>query len=84
MESGLDHWKFSLNHFSKINVIWMDINIKRVNFLKLEKVMLRSRKLFHALRLGAPALGSYRPGVTPTVAGPSGALACSRRTINVH
>lgn len=37
MESELDHCAFGLDHFSKINVIWMDINIKRVIFLILGK-----------------------------------------------
>ena len=46
MESRLDHCDLSLDHFSKINVIRMDINIKRIIFLVLEKVTVKAEKAF--------------------------------------
>lgn len=60
----------SLGHFSNINVIQMDINIKRVSFLILEKVTVRAEKasahVCSVLYSAKPRPGPRGRGLRPT------------------
>jgi hypothetical protein len=53
--------------FAKLNVGWVDLNIKRVIYLKLKKVVVKGEKRFHELYISYPEHPHWPPLATDHV-----------------